>query len=169
MFPEYDGLTMHPTDGVRVEFTFDGDQFEMQDHRNWTDANYKSYGTPLSVPWPMDAAPGQSFYQKVTLRASGDLGPQVDEAARVRVVAAPSGRVPAIGSVLTPEHLPLSERETDLIRRLGLDHLRIDVYLEDDDWREWLRAAAEACRSIGAPAELAVFVTDESEQGLDRK
>src|ERR1700736_264012 len=166
MFPESDNLTMHPTDGVRVEFTFDGDQFEMQDHRNWTDANYKSDGTPLSVPWPMDAAPGRFFYQKVTLRAVGDPGLQVDEPARIRVSTQPSGRLPAIGSVLTPEHLPISEREIDLIRRLGLDHLRIDVYLEDDDWREWLRAAAQACRSIGAPAELAVFVTDESEQEL---
>jgi len=28
--------------------------------RNWTDANFKSYGTPLSVPFPMDAAAGQA-------------------------------------------------------------------------------------------------------------
>src|ERR1700736_3622602 len=98
MYPKYDNLTMHPADGVRVEFTFDGDQFEMQDHRNWTDANYKSYGTTLSVPWPMDAAPGQSFYQKVTLGAVGDPGLQVDEPARIRVSTQPSGRLPPIGS-----------------------------------------------------------------------
>src|SRR6202165_4304077 len=85
MFPEYDSLTMHPTDDVRVDFTFAGDLFEMQDHRNWTDANYKSYGTPLSVPWTMDAVPGQSFYQKVTLRTAGAPGAHGDEPARVRV------------------------------------------------------------------------------------
>jgi hypothetical protein len=166
MFPEYDSLTMHPTDDMRVDFTFAGDLFEMQDHRNWTDANYKSYGTPLSVPWPMDAAPGQHFYQKVTLRATGDSGSHTEDATHVRVSAQPSGRLPAIGSLLTPEHLPLSERESDLIRRLALDHLRVDVYLEDDDWRGWLRAAAAACTSLGLPVELAVFVTDDSESEL---
>src|ERR1700694_712877 len=139
MFPEYDSLTMHPTDKVRVDFTFAGDLFEMQDHRNWTDANYKSYGTPLSVPWPMDAIPGQLFHQKVTVRAAGDAGDRVEHTPHVRVSAQPSSPLPAIGSTLAREHLPLSEREIDLIRRLGLDHCRVDVYLEDDDWRDWLR------------------------------
>jgi hypothetical protein len=166
MFPPYDNLTMHPTDGVRVEFEFDGDLFEMQDHRNWTDANYKSYGTPLAVPWPMNAAPGQAFHQKVTVRAVGDAGRHIEVAPSVRVSARPSGRLPAIGSLLMPEHLPLSKREADLIRKLGLDHLRVDVYLEDGDWREWLRTAAEECTSVGAPIELAVFVTDASESQL---
>lgn len=166
IFPECDRLTMHPTDGSRVEFTFEGDLFEMQDHRNWSDANYKTYGTPLSVPWPMDAAAGQKFHQKVTIRAAGDTGTDVDQAPTVRVSTEPSGRLPAIGSLLMPEHLPLSDREVELIRRLGLDHLRIDVYLEDGDWREWLRGAAAACASVDVLAELAVFVTDASEDEL---
>jgi D-apionolactonase len=166
IFEPYDRLTLHPTDKVRVELTFDGDLFEMQDHRNWTDANYKSYGTPLSVPWPMDATPGQRFYQKVTIRAFGDPGRRVEHAPVVRVSTAPSGRLPAIGSLLMPEHLPLSKREIDLLRRLGLDHIRVDVYLEDDDWRGWLHGAAEACKSVGAPAELAVFVTSDTEGRL---
>jgi hypothetical protein len=44
--------------------------------------------------------------------------------------------------------------------------VRVDVYLEDEDWRGWLRAAATACSSLGVPAELAVFVTDQSESQL---
>jgi hypothetical protein len=166
MFPEYDRLTMSPTDGVRAEFTFDGDLFEMQDHRNWTDANYKSYGTPLSVPWPMDAAPGQTFFQKVTVRAAGDAGDRVQHTPHVRVDAQPAGPLPAIGSTLTREQVHLSDRERDLIRRLGLDHCRVDVYLEDDDWRDWLRDAAAACESLHVPAELAVFVADGTETEL---
>src|SRR5260370_13230756 len=138
----------------------------MQDHRNWTDANYKSYGTPLSVPWPMDASPGQTFYQKVTVRAVGNPGRHAEDAPGVRVPTQPSGRLRAIGSLLMPEHLPLSDRESELIRRLGLDHVRVDVYLEDEDWHGWLRAAATACSSLGVPAELAVFVTDQSESQL---
>ncbi len=166
IFPEYDALTLHPTDSVRAEFTFLGDLFEMQDHRNWTDANYKSYGTPLSVPWPMDATPGQAFFQKVTVRGVGDPGAAPSEAARVTVSTEPAGRLPKVGSALTPEHLPLSDRERDLIRRLGLDHCRVDVYLEDEDWREWLRAAGTECRDLELPLELALFVADGTESEL---
>jgi hypothetical protein len=166
MFPEYDSLTMWPADGVSAQFTFEGDLFEMQDHRNWTDANYKSYGTPLSVPWPMDATPGQAFHQKVTVRPAGDAGAPVEHTPHVRVSWQPAGPLPAIGSTLTREQLPLSERESDLIRGLGLDHCRIDVYLEDDDWNVWLRDAAAACHSLDVAAELAVFVADGTDGKL---
>src|SRR5260370_2077527 len=106
IFPEYDRLTLHPTEDVRVEFTFDGDLFEMQDHRNWTDANYKSYGTPLSVPWPMDAAPGQAFYQKVTVRAGGHPGRPAEDAPRFPLSTPPSCPFPALASLPTPDHPP---------------------------------------------------------------
>src|SRR5260370_4338868 len=139
IFPEYDKLTLHPTEDVRVEFTFDGDLFEMQGHRNWTDANYKSYGTPLSVPWPIDASPGQAFYQKVTVRAVGSPGRHAEDAPRVRVSTQPSGRLPAIGPPLMPEHLPLPRRESQVIRRLGPAHVPIAVYLDDADRPAWPR------------------------------
>ena len=35
-------------DGVMAEVRFSGDLFEMEDHRNWTDGNFKSYCTPLA-------------------------------------------------------------------------------------------------------------------------
>ena len=35
---------------------FDGDIFEMEDQRNWTDASYKIYSTPLRLPFPCRCA-----------------------------------------------------------------------------------------------------------------
>jgi len=45
IFAPYDSLDLalkggHP-EGTRARFDFEGDLVEMQDHRNWTDANYK--------------------------------------------------------------------------------------------------------------------------------
>lgn len=166
IFPEYDSLTLLPADGVRAEFTFEGDLFEMQDHRNWTDANFKSYGTPLSVPWPMDATPGQTFHQAVIVRGVGDVAARTPLANRVCVTADRTGTLPRLGSLLTSEHLPLSDRERELVRRIGLDHCRVDVYLEDEDWRLWLRDASAACRDLELPLELALFVADGTEERL---
>ncbi|MET1053491.1 MAG: hypothetical protein ABWX65_12700, partial [Mycetocola sp.] len=53
---------------------FSGDVFEMEDQRNWTDASYKTYSTPLSIPFPVQLEPGTVIEQAVELQcASADL------------------------------------------------------------------------------------------------
>ena len=44
LFPPYDSLTIEYENGIDVRFDFEGDLFEMQDHRNWTDANSRPTG-----------------------------------------------------------------------------------------------------------------------------
>src|SRR4030095_331083 len=41
------------TTGVTAEIRFAGDVFEMEDQRNWTDASFKTYSTPLRLPLPV--------------------------------------------------------------------------------------------------------------------
>ena len=52
-------------DGVATTATFDGDVFEMEDQRNWTDASYKTYSTPLERPFPVVIADGAVIEQAV--------------------------------------------------------------------------------------------------------
>ncbi|HLL45012.1 MAG TPA: hypothetical protein VK369_17800, partial [Segetibacter sp.] len=40
-------------DGVDAQLTFEGDVFETEDQRNWTDASYKTYSRPLELPFPV--------------------------------------------------------------------------------------------------------------------
>ena len=37
----------------------EGDTFEMEDQRNWTDASYKTYVRPLALPWPYTLRAGE--------------------------------------------------------------------------------------------------------------
>ncbi len=55
---------------------FRGDVFEMEDQRNWTDASFKTYSTPLAEPFPVDLSPGDTVEQSVELRcvSSGVIG-----------------------------------------------------------------------------------------------
>ena len=55
------------TSGVEAEVRFEGETFEMEDQRNWTDASYKTYGTPLSQPFPVEVAAGTKIAQRITL------------------------------------------------------------------------------------------------------
>lgn len=58
--------------GAGVEISFEGDIFEMEDQRNWTDASYKIYSTPLELPFPAEMRKGDLFYQKITIKACAD-------------------------------------------------------------------------------------------------
>ena len=56
---------------------FAGDVFEMEDQRNWTDASYKTYCTPLALPFPVEIPEGARISQSVTLtlipQSGGDI------------------------------------------------------------------------------------------------
>jgi len=68
LFPSVSSLGVSLKSGIEAKFEFEGDLFEMEDQRNWTDGSFKTYCTPLSLGYPFQAHAGQSFKQKVTLR-----------------------------------------------------------------------------------------------------
>ncbi|MGZ0068223.1 hypothetical protein [Microbacterium arborescens] len=55
--------------GVDVGLAFDGDVFEMEDQRNWTDASFKVYSRPLALPFPYPVAAGERVRQQITVTA----------------------------------------------------------------------------------------------------
>ncbi|SDR89287.1 hypothetical protein [Microlunatus soli] len=55
------------TDGLAAELRLVGDVFEMEDQRNWTDASYKTYSTPLAEPFPVSVGRGDLIEQSLTL------------------------------------------------------------------------------------------------------
>jgi hypothetical protein len=63
------GLT-HRVGPVVISITMDGEVFEMEDQRNWSDASFKTYCRPLSLPRPYDLPAGSTVRQRlrITLR-----------------------------------------------------------------------------------------------------
>ncbi|RUX33337.1 hypothetical protein EN994_35250, partial [Mesorhizobium sp. M7A.F.Ca.CA.002.09.1.1] len=52
--------------GVIAECRMEGDTFEMEDQRNWSDASYKTYVRPLVLPWPYVLPAGQPLSQTIS-------------------------------------------------------------------------------------------------------
>ncbi|MBD8517467.1 hypothetical protein [Plantibacter sp. CFBP 8804] len=52
-------------DRIATTARFSGDVFEMEDQRNWTDASFKTYSTPLSLPFPVALTVGDVVEQSV--------------------------------------------------------------------------------------------------------
>ncbi len=66
----------HRVGPVSIEIGMEGEVFEMEDQRNWTDASFKTYCRPLARPRPFTVAAGEVLRQRITiaLERAGSAG-----------------------------------------------------------------------------------------------
>ena len=82
--------------GQSVEIAFEGEVFEMEDQRNWSDASYKTYCVPLVHPFTYSIT--QKIRQTVRIQVSGSPLKQSIGANEACLVLEPlSGEAPDIG------------------------------------------------------------------------
>ena len=148
--------------GLWVRVRMEGDAYEMEDHRNWTDASFKTYIRPLSKPWPYTLPQGERLVQSVTFtfhgplpEASGDGGRQINS---IEIGSAGSDLVPAIGIGVPPEEVDAALRKTSLMRLLAPNCLSCvyDSRLGHDAGQ--LRKYREIASQVGAEVMLEVVV-----------
>ena len=164
LFDAVSSLTVSLPSGVEARFDFEGDLFEMEDQRNWTDGSFKTYCTPLSLGYPHTANAGQNFTQQVSITASGPASPSHAGAEKVNLsLGAPLRRtLPRLGLGMATHDAGLSRTDEELLGALNLDHLRVDLHLSDRDVLTHLARAEQECRALGCGLELALFLTDDA-------
>ena len=112
--------------GIFATCRMEGDTFEMEDHRNWTDASFKTYVRPLADPWPYTLRKGVEFKQSVSLTFSGKL-PRPKAAGRAKPVEIALGRtggvLPAIGVGVPEAEADAAFANASLIAQAGPRHL----------------------------------------------
>ncbi|MEU1973001.1 hypothetical protein ABZ477_15205 [Microbacterium sp. NPDC019599] len=98
-------------DGLDVDVRFMGDVFEMEDQRNWTDASYKTYSRPLSLPFPYPLAPGEHVRQSIAVRVSPgvDAAPAPDPDRLVLSDAGTAFPALVVGASSAPDPAPAFE------------------------------------------------------------
>jgi hypothetical protein len=74
-FKEIRGLSYEVHAGIRAEVRFEGEIFEMEDQRNWSDASFKTYCTPLRIPIPQQVKPGDKVHHVCTVTLGGAVKP----------------------------------------------------------------------------------------------
>ena len=147
----------HAVGGVGVTLEFQGDIFEMEDQRNWSDASYKTYCRPLSLPRPYRVRAGETVHQRVALSVSGrasDTGAQGTSRTEVRLPQVMLAHDPSLssGSSLAAfPDIPVLFRLSaavgaDDLARLGGRPLALEIVFED---ARDLDAQIARCRSAG--------------------
>lgn len=164
IFPDVSSLTTQLTDDIAVTFNFEGDTFEFEDQRNWTDGSFKSQSYPPRRNGFFTARQGERLYQKVTISVTGAPPVTGSPGNGVEIVLGDIVRqgMPPIGLGMSSHGGAFSPRETTLLKALRPAHLRVDLHLSQDDCLDQLGRAAEAARALGSSLELAVFVTDDA-------
>ena len=149
----------------RVEVRFEGDVFETEDQRNWTDASFKTYSTPLDQPFPIRVERGSRVTQEVRVSILSQTQPQevwVHGGRRRPELHFDFSnlrpRVP-IGAVLGEERP--SPRQVQLLKALELDHLRVDLDLTKPGAEGVLEEAGTLAEAIGARLHVALTLHDE--------
>ena len=155
--------------GVAVEVRFAGEVFEMEDQRNWTDASFKTYGTPLRLPIPVEVQQGAKLQQSVTLTLRGHPSVVLTATKQPTITVAPRpiGRLPRIGLGVASHGRPLGHREIARVRALNLSHLRVDLRLARPDYRDRLRQAVTEANALGIPLEVALFLDAAADEELN--
>lgn len=167
IFPAVSSLTAQLAEDVSVRFDFEGDTFEFEDQRNWTDASFKSQSYPPRRGGFLTARPADKVWQKVTVTPIGTAPTVVanDDAIHI-TLGGPIGKLPTLGLGMASHGRALSAGEADLLRALRLDHLRTDLRLSDPGFRDELRRAVSDAGELGCSLELAIHVTDDAEAQL---
>ena len=150
--------------GVLATCSMEGDAYEMEDQRNWTDASYKTYIRPLSKPKPYTLRAGETFRQSVSLAFRGAPGAAIAtaEGGVNLTIGAPTGRpMPRLGLWVPPAEAERSLAVADLIKALGPNLLVGHLDLRDPPQAGALRHLRSLAEAVGAPVVLEIVLPNE--------
>ena len=153
-----------------AEVRFEGENFEMEDQRNWTDASFKTYGTPLRNPSPVEVKAGTKISQNFSLtlknqdhelksfKTNNDLTFLINENA-IR-------KLPKIGLDEASHDYPLNEKELERLKVLNLSHQRINLNLYDPNYEAKFDQSSKDANKLGINLEVALFLSNDAESEL---
>ena len=146
--------------GMTATVLMEGNKFEMEDHRNWMDASYKTYVCSLLDPWPYSLKKGEAFEQSITVTLEGK--PKVKAAkasAGIAVqVGAAKGRVPVIGIGVPMLEAATALKVVDEISAAAPAHLVCQIDGRNSGAEQTARAIQELKQKTSKPVTLEIVL-----------
>lgn len=156
----------------KLLLTFEGDVFEMEDQRNWSDASFKIYSTPLRYPFPALIRRGERITQRVTIVFETKRTPltsfKAEQRAPCRIFVVDSAsinRLPSLGCNLNEGMEYFDSGAKQILYTLKPSHLRVDVdtSLPLKNEEEKIHQATTIAQATNIPLWFALAVTNPQE------
>ncbi len=155
-------LTHEFTPGIKATVRFEGDTWEMEDHRNWTDASFKTYVRPLALPWPYTLKAGESVKQSVsvTLTGAAPKGGSSGAAKSVEIkLGAPTrSNLQPIGLGMPAEEIDHAVQRLSLLQRVAPSFLQCHFDPRAKHGLRELYGYRVLCEQTGADCVLEIVV-----------
>jgi D-apionolactonase len=140
---------------------FEGDIFETEDQRNWSDASFKTFCTPLRLPFPAELKKGDTISQKVIFTPGASLTrPEAKEEIEI-LITGTTHDLPAIG-IGSSDPAGLTPPVVAILGKAGLHHYRVDVDLGDHEWSHQVKEHIEISTELDLKLELVVHVANDT-------
>ncbi|MCX7846475.1 MAG: hypothetical protein N2595_00365 [bacterium] len=156
-------ISYRTKDGVETRIACEGDVFETEDQRNWTDASFKTYCTPLASPSPVRVTEGTRIRQSVTIMVRARDNKRVSrpqklsDAVVCEITQRPRPR-PEIGFGVPWENAQFNDVTCARLQALKPAHLRTELHLSDKNWRKDWTHALNAAQTLATLLEVALVV-----------
>jgi len=174
-FMDFSSFSVELSPDTWLEMTFEGDIFEMEDQRNWGDASFKIYSTPLRYPFPVLMRQGDTVSQEVriTLRTPKrqptwgieDLH-RTEHTCKISFSPTPVARIPSIGLGMNDLPETVDDELWETVAALRPSHLRIELDAAENRssaGMEKIEKAAKAWRETATPLWVLLNVSLPSE------
>jgi hypothetical protein len=157
-------------DSLEARLSFDGDIFETEDQRNWTDASYKTYSTPLDQTYPVEVTKGTSLFQRIEFSLEGECPDteKKDEKIFFRVGKQVAGKLPDIGVSVSSRTRPLTVHEAGILKNIRFSHIRGELHLFSEQLeKQYVILSGEVIKA-DLPAEVCLFFGNDPRAELAR-
>ncbi len=144
--------------GVALAIAFEGDIFEMEDQRNWSDASYKTYSRPLNDPFAYEIKAGTTVRQEIRLTIRGSsTATTVRETPAIRIGPPLAEQIPAMLLAAQGDWLP-SANEAAILASSNLNKLLLRTTPETA--ANDIKGAAGTLAVTGGMLDLEVVLED---------
>jgi D-apionolactonase len=167
-FKDIRSMQWTAADKMEASISFEGDIFEMEDQRNWTDASYKTYCTPLELAFPLEIQKGERIYQELKFNLLTSVNPiSLDSTSATSIVLQATDKsikLPAIGIGHSSSEMPLEQNEEAYLKKLKFEHYRLDIHLDGPKWKTKFSFGLEQAILLDLPLELCVHLAFDDEK-----
>jgi D-apionolactonase len=143
-------ITHEVAANIQARVDFEGEVFEMEDQRNWTDASFKTYCTPLEIPYPVEIPKGTKISQKIKISLEGTVPSLADSQTNrtTLTLSKNESALPLLGVQVSGEVATLTDEQVKRLKALHLNHLQVDLMLSDGSFVSKLRTAAQQAKAL---------------------